>query len=547
MVERRIKQNLLRGAGLIIAAWVAFQVHVGPAYDLVIRNGQVIDGTGSRVIEADIAISNGRFVKVGEVSERGAREIEAHGRYVTPGWIDMMDQSGEVLLTSGLAENKLLMGVTTAIGGEGGTPVPAEEIPDYFRQLETQGISLNFGIYYNAFQAREAVVGDKEVVVNARDLAQMQDLVRAAMEAGVVGMSSATFYPPLSYMKTHELVALAKAMAPYGGIYAAHMRDESRALLSAVQEMITIGEAAGVPVEIFHFKNAYAPEWDRQVHEAITLINDARGRGLDIAADQYPYIAGGTGLDATVPTWVFAEGNDVAVERLADPAVRKRLKREISDPRSDRLVVSSGGWRNIVLAKAFSETYARYEGRNFEQIASELGRDAADAAWDIMLEALPERAYALYFMMSEQDVQTIMRQPWVSIGSDAGAAEVLGRVDALGLPHPRAYGTFPRIISRYVRELGVLSLEDAIRKMTSLPAARMKLSDRGVIREGYWADVVIFDYESIEDKASWEQPFLPPGGIEFVMVNGEIVIEQGKHTGRRPGQVVYGPGYRPDS
>lgn len=545
MLGKYLRRAALWRVGLLITACLAAGANSAPTYDLVIRNGQLIDGTGAGAVEADIAISDGRFVKIGEVSGRGVREIDAQGRYVTPGWIDMMDQSGEVLPLNGLAENKLLMGVTTAIGGESGTPVPVEEIPDYFRQLEAQGISLNFGTYYNAFQARQAVVGDKDVEVSEQDIAQMQALVRAAMEAGVVGMSSATFYPPLSYMKTHELVALARAIAPYGGIYAAHMRDESRELLSAVEEMITVAEAAGIPVEIFHFKNAYAPEWGRQVHQAIAMINSARERGVDIAADQYPYIAGGTGLDATVPTWVFAEGQEVAIQRLADTTVRDRLKREISDPGSDRLVVSSGGWQNIVLAKAYSDDYAPFEGRNFEEIAKALGRDPADAAWDIMLEALPERAYALYFMMSEEDVQTILQQPWVSIGSDAGAAEVLGQVDALGLPHPRSYGTFPRIISRYVRELAVLSLEEAVRKMTSLPASRLRLNERGVVKEGNWADVVIFDYAAIQDRATWSEPFLTPDGIDYVLVNGEIVVEQGRHTGSRPGRIIYGSGYQP--
>lgn len=516
-----------------------------PAYDMVIRNGRVIDGTGAPAIVADVAIRDGRFAKVGEVSGRGASEIDASGRYVTPGWIDMMDQSGEVLLKNGLAANKLLMGVTTAFGGEGGTPVPAEGIRDYFRTLETQGISLNFGSYYNAFQARKAVVGERDVAVDDNDIARMQAHMRTAMEAGAVGMSSAAFYPPSSFISTRELVALGEAVAPYGGIYAAHMRDESRNLLPAIEEMITVGEQAGIAVEIFHFKNAYAPRWGRAVHDAIAMIKAARDRGVDIAADQYPYIAGGSGIDATVPTRVFADGIETGLQRLADPAVREQLKREIADPHSDRMVASSGGWENIVLVRAYNEAYAPYEGQNFVDIGAALGLDPADAAWNIMLAARPERAYALYFMMSEQDVQTILRQPWVSIGSDAGAAETLGEVDAIGLPHPRAYGTFPRIIARYVRELGVLTLAEAVRKMTSLPAARMNLEERGTIREGNWADVVVFDYHSLRDNATWEEPLLTPSGIDYVLVNGEVVVEQGQHTGRRPGRVLYGPGYRP--
>ena len=513
-------------------------------YDIVIRNGRVLDGAGNPWSQADIAISDGRFVRVGTVSGSGTREIDASGMYVSPGWIDMMDQSGRVLLTNGRAANKVLMGVTSAIGGEGGTPVPTEGIREYFETLERQGISINFGTYYNTFQPRSAVVGDEDVEVTAEDLAAMKDLVRRAMEQGVVGLSSATFYPPSSFQKTDELVALVQAMAPYGGIYAAHMRDESRHLLEAIEEMITIGEAAGVTVEIFHMKNAYYPNWDREVHEAIALIDSARARGVAIAADQYPYTAGGTGIDATVPRWVFDQGMETALERLSDPTVRVRLKEEILDETSDRMVNLSGGWQNIRLVNAHNPQYERFHGQDFARIGEALGVDPADAAWDIMLEAVPKRAMALYFMMSEQDVRTIMQKPWVSIGSDAGSAAKLGEVDDIGLPHPRAYGTFPRIIAEYVRETGVLSLEDAIRKMTSWPAARMKLDGRGLIKEGLWADVVIFDLQSIQDRADWDEPLETPSGISHVLVNGEVVVDEGEHTGATPGKVLYGPGLK---
>ncbi|QIB67599.1 D-aminoacylase [Kineobactrum salinum] len=535
---------ILPSLAAVLLIMAAVTVQASADYDLVIRNGTVVDGSGRQATRADVAIKAGRFAKIGEVSGRGLREIDARGRHVSPGWIDMMDQSGEVLLKNGLAANKLLMGVTSAIGGEGGTPVPAEGIQGYFQALEQQGISLNFGIYYNAFQAREAVVGDADVAVSDADIAAMQQHMRTAMEAGAVGMSSAAFYPPASFMSTRELVELGKAIAPYGGIYAAHMRDESRNLLAAIEEMITVGEQAGIPVEIFHFKNAYAPHWNKTVHLAIEKIESARQRGVDIAADQYPYVAGGTGIDATVPTWVFAEGLDKGLERLADPEVREQLKAEIMDPHSDRMVANSGGWENIVLVRAYNPDYEQYEGMNFLEIGAALGLEPADAAWNIMLEARPERAYALYFMMSEQDVQTIMRQPWVSIGSDAGAAPKLGEVDDIGLPHPRAYGTFPRIIARYVRDQGLLTLEEAVRKMTSLPASRVKLEHRGTISEGNWADVVIFDYDNIQDNATWEDPLLTPSGIDYVLVNGQVVVEEGRHSGKRPGMVLYGPGHR---
>ncbi len=517
-----------------------------PIYDVVIRGGQVLDGTGSAAIQADVAIKDGRFVKIGNIEGRGSLELDAVGRYVSPGWIDMMDQSDSVLLKNGEAANKLLMGVTSAIGGEGGTPVPAGEIRKYFKTLEQQGISLNFGVYYSAFQARSAVVGEDNVKVTAAELVQMQDVMALAMEEGVVGMSSAAFYPPHSFMSTHELVELGKTTARYNGIYAAHMRDESRQLLGAIKEMITIGEQSGVDVEIFHFKNAFQPHWGTAISKAIDLIEDAQKRGVNIGADQYPYVAGGTGLDATVPTWVFANGEEEAAKVIADPVMRERMKKDILNPHSDRMVANAGGWKNVVLVNAQNPKYEHYHGKNFVQIGESLKRDPADAAWDIMLDALPERAYALYFMMSEQDVKTIMARPWVSIGSDAGAAEELGKVDDLGLPHPRSYGTFPRIIAKYVREDGVLTLEDAVRKMTSLPASRMKMQGRGVIAAGNWADVVVFDYAALQDRATWEEPFNTPTGIDYVLVNGELVVDHGKHTGQRPGKILYGPGYKPE-
>ena len=523
-----------------------------PHYDLVIRNGLVLDGTGRDAVEADVAIHEGRFVEIGDIDATANREIDATGRYVTPGWIDMMDQSGSVLLRNGLAENKLLMGVTTAIGGEGGFPVSASKIPEYFDTLETQGVSLNFGSYYSVSQARSLAVGDIDVEVTDDQLELMKQEMRIAMQAGAVGMSSAAFYPPSSYIRTRELIEMGRVVAEYNGIYAAHMRDESARLLDAIGEMITVSEESGVDTHIFHLKNAYAPNWGTGAVAAIELINSARARGVRIGADQYPYVAGGTGIDATVPTRLFTEGQARAFEMLADSAIRDQLKEEILDPSSSRMVNNSGGWQNIVLVNAHNRKYAQFLGKNFQEIGEALNLDPADAAWNIMSEAYAnqengsqgKRAMALYFMMSEDDVKTIMQQPWVSIGSDAGAAEQLGEVDGLGLPHPRSYGTFPRIIAKYVREDGVLSLPEAIRKMTSLPASDMKLIDRGTIAEGNWADVVVFDYDTIQDNSTWDKAIELPTGIDYVLVNGMVVIEEGTHNGNKPGKVIYGPGYQ---
>jgi N-acyl-D-amino-acid deacylase len=512
-------------------------------YDLVIRNGRVLDGAGNPWIVADVAIDKGRFVKIGKIAGRGRQEIDAKERYVSPGWIDMMDQSGRVLPENGLAENKLRMGVTTAIGGEGGTPVPAEKIPEYFAGLEKNGISINFGSYFSETQARMAVLGMVAREPTAEELEKMKAIMETAMRGGAMGMTTALIYPPSSYAKTEELVEVAKAAAKYGGIYASHIRGEGKELLEAVAEAIAIGERAGLPVEVFHLKAAYQPGWGRLMREAGKLIDQARARNVDVAADLYLYTAGGTGLEATIPSWAFEGGWEELLKRLGDPEIRARLKKEIAtgSPGWWNIVEAAGGWDGIVMVNARNAENARFNGKTMTQIAKEWGKEPADAAFDLVAQG-EGRVMAIYHMMSEQDVETALRFPWTSIGSDAGAARRAGEQDELGLPHPRSYGNFPRLIARYVRERGVLTLEEAIRKVTSWPATRMRLAGRGLIKEGCWADVVIFDYGRIQDRSTYEQPLLFPEGIDYVLVNGQVVIDHGKHTGARPGHVLYGPG-----
>jgi N-acyl-D-amino-acid deacylase len=517
-----------------------------PIYDVVIRHGRLLDGDGNPWVAADVAIKDGRFVKIGRVEGRGSREIDAQGDYVSPGWIDMMDQSGEVLLKNGLAENKLREGVTSAIAGEGGTPVPSAQVADYFKKLETQGISMNFGSYYGSGQARVEVMGDVAGHPTAQQMDAMKVHVDEAMRAGAMGIATALIYPPDSFQSTEDLIELARVAAKHGGIYASHMRDESAKLLQAIGESIEIGEKTGIQVEIFHFKGAYAPGWGKLVPEAGALIDAARARGVNIAADMYVYTAGGTGLDITVPNWVWEQGAQKGLERLKDPQIRERLKKEVaagSAPGWSNLVEASGGWDHIVLANAFNPKYDKYRFKSIAYIAKQLGQDPADVSWDIVLGAQPNRAMGLYFMMNEADIATALRWPWMSIGSDAGANEAPGKIDAIGLPHPRAYANFPRVISEYVKKRHVLTLEDAIRKMTSWPATRMRLYDRGVIREGLKADVTIFNEERINDVASYENPTAYPTGIDYVLVNGKLVIDQGRHTGAKPGQVLRGAGY----
>ncbi|MEN5392497.1 D-aminoacylase [Stenotrophomonas sp. TWI377] len=535
-----MKRTLLwAGVSMLFAANAA-----AADYDLVIRGGRVLDGAGNPWVRADVAVKEGRVVQVGQVPGKGTREIDATGRYVSPGFIDMMDQSGAALLKDGAAENKLRMGVTTLIGGEGGPPVPAAGMPGYFKQLETQGIAVNFGTYYSSTQARVHVMGDAAGAPTRKQLDAMGEQVKIAMEAGAFGISSALIYAPSSFQSTSDLVSLAKVAAQCDGFYATHMRDESEGVVKAIEEAIEIGEKGGVKVEIFHLKAAYAPEWGKLMPQALATINAARDRGVDVAADLYPYTAGGTGLEIIAPSWVWADGLEKGIERVRDPKVRERMKKEVaagSMPGWSNLVHASGGFQNVRLANSFSEKYRRFHGKTLAEIGAELNLDPADAAWDIALEGLPNRAVALYFMISEEDVQLALRQPWVSIGSDAAAAVNYGSDGAIGLPHPRAYGTFPRILAEYVKRRHVLTLEDAIRKMTSWPAQRMGLSDRGLIREGMRADIVLFDLDTLDDVASWDAPAGAPTGIETVIVNGVVSFEGGKHTGARAGSALRHP------
>src|SRR5215204_5680458 len=514
-----------------------------PVYDVVIRNGRVLDGAGNPWIAADVAVANGRFVRVGKIPGKGKREIDASGKYVSPGWIDMLDASGGVLQRNGLAESNLQMGVTTGIGGEGGTPVPAEKLTEYFTGLEKSGISMNFGTYYGATQARIAVIGEDARDPTPEELERMKLIVETAMKGGALGISTALIYPPASYSKTEQLVELAKVAGRYGGVYSSHVRGEGKELVEAIEEAITIGEKGGLPVEVYHLKAAYQPGWGTLMKQAGETIEKARARGVDVAADMYLYTAGGTSLSAVVPSWAADGGREKMLERLKDPAIRARLKNEVKtgSPGWWNIVEAAGGWKQVVLANSGNPEHKRFENKNIEQIAKEWNKEPADAAFDLIVES-GGRVGALYFMMSDSDVETAIKYPWISFGSDAAASAQLMDPNTVGNGHPRGYGNFPRVIAEYVRKKKVITLPEAIRKMTSWPATRLRLGSRGIIKEGNLADVVVFDYERIQDNATYEFPFRLPTGIDQVLVNGQVVVESGKHTSVRPGQILYGPG-----
>ena len=514
------------------------------AYDVVIRNGRVLDGAGNPWILADVAIKDGKFVKIGRVPERGTTEIDARGKYVSPGWIDMMDQSGGVLPRNGLAENKLRMGVTTAIGGEGGIPVPAaSRIPEYFAGLEKTGISINFGSYYSEAQARGAVLGASARAPNAAELDRMRAIMDTAMRAGAMGMTTALIYPPGSYAKTEELIEIAKVAAKYGGVYASHIRGEGPEVVQSVSELVTIAEKAGLPGEVFHLKVAHKPSWGILMDSVRRVVDAARARGVDVAADLYVYTAGGTGLEATIPSWAFEGGIDSLKARIANPATRARLKNEqkTGSPGWWNIVEAAGGWDGVVLVNARNPENAKYERKSLSEIARLMNKEPADAAMDLVAQGTG-RVMAIYHMMGEPDIETALKFPWTSIGSDAGAIMTLGQPDQTGLPHPRSFGNATRVIAEYVKKRHVLTLEEAVRKMTSWPATRMRLANRGLLKEGQWADVTIFDLDALQDKATYDDPMAFPTGIEYVLVNGVVTIDHDKHTGAKAGKVLYGPG-----
>ncbi|MEQ8742993.1 amidohydrolase family protein [Parasphingorhabdus sp.] len=534
-------------AALFTAAlWLIFNSAAeANEYDIVIRSGRVIDGTGAPGFFADVAIRDGYIVKIGKVIGRGDREIDAKGRVVSPGWVDIMDQSGSIFLTDARAPNKIRMGVTTAIAGEIAPPVAPNELAKYFDTLEKQGLVINFGTLYSLGEIRRRVMGDTSAAPSDIQLDQMKKQVACAMEQGALGVSSALVYPPGVFQTRDELTELSKVAASYGGFYASHIRDEGIGLVAAIEEAVAIGEAAGLPVEIYHLKAAYRPLGGELMSLAIAAIERARRRGVDVSANLYPYTAAATGLDVTIPPWVFADGKDKAIARLRDPEVRSLLKKQVAAGAGQgwsNFVASSGGWNNIILANPFSQKYERHRLRSIADIARDEAREPADLAWDIMLEGQPNRPLAFYFMMDEADVELALQASWTSIGTDAAAAAKLGEVDALGLAHPRSYGSFARVIAEYVKRRKVLTLEEAIRKMSSLPAGRAGLHDRGRIHVGLRGDLIVFDLETIKDHATWHDPTLPAVGVDYVLVNGELVLDAGHDTSARPGSVLRGKG-----
>jgi dihydroorotase/N-acyl-D-amino-acid deacylase len=535
-------------------------------FDLVITNGHIIDGTGSPWYSGDVGIRNGRIAAIGNLSAAArARTVDAEGKVVAPGFIDMLGQSETTILVDPRLPSKIYQGITTEITGEGGSAAPLNDTmlandrpgyahykvePDwrtfrqYFARLEKQGMGINLASYVGATQVRRMVLGDADVQPTPEQLEKMKALVREAMRDGAVGVSTALEYAPAPYSKTEEIIALASEASKFGGIYATHMRNEGSSVLEAIDEAVRIGREAHIPVEIWHFKVAGKENWGH-MPESIARVNRARAEGVDVTADTYAYTAWFNSMSAFVPAWAHDGGDAKLIERLKDPATRARIRKDMETPSKDwdNEWQEIGGPQDVMIGVVQNPELRKFQGKRLNEVAKALNEDSMDALFDILIQ---DKAYTdcAVFGMSEPDVALALRQPWVSVDNDSSGTSPEGILGE-DHPHPRAYGTFPRILRKYVREEKKLTLPDAIRKFSALPAQRLRLTDRGVLKQGMWADVVVFDPETVRDLATFDDPNRFSEGMEYVLVDGVPVIANGKMTGALPGKVLRGAGYAP--
>lgn len=562
-MSKHLRSALFLTLALLVATVTA---HAEGPFDIIIRNGHIIDGTGSPWYSGDIGIRNGHIAAIGFLGNaQASRTIDAHGMVVAPGFIDMLGQSELTILVNPHLPSKIFQGITTEFTGEGGSIAPLNDAiikadsvnyehykikPDwrtlrrYFARLEKQGMGINLGTYVGATQVRRMVLGDDNVQPAPAQLERMKALVRDAMRDGAVGVSTSLQYAPAPYATTEELIALASEASKFGGIYATHMRSEGSAITAAIDEAVRIGREAHIPVEIWHLKAAGKPQWG-EMPQIVAQIEKARASGVDISANTYAYTAWFNSFSAFIPPWAHDGGDAKMVERLKDPQMRARIRKDMETPSNDwdNEWQEITGPESILVCVVQNPQLLPLQGKSVADIARLWKKDAFDTIFDILIQDNAFTQVAV-FGMSEPDVTLALQQPWVSIDNDSqGTAPdgLLGQEH----PHPRAYGTFPRILRKYVREEKKLRLEDAIRKFSALPAQRMHLADRGVLKAGMWADVVIFDPATITDHATFENPNQLSEGMQYVLVNGVPVIEGGKPTNALPGKVLRGQGYKP--
>jgi N-acyl-D-amino-acid deacylase len=556
----RAAAAVLMAAGVLVPKSYA----AGGEYDLVIANGHIIDGTGSPWYAGDVAINAGRIAAIGNLSSASRkRTIDAHGMIVAPGFIDMLGQSELTVLVDPRLPSKIFQGITTEITGEGNSVAPMNDAiikeeqpqfhhyeikPDwrtfqqYFARAQKQGIGINMGHYIGATTVREMVIGYDNRAPSRDELKRMQSVVAEAMQQGALGLSTSLQYPPAPYAHTDELVALATTASQYGGVYATHMRSEGDAEMAALEETFRIGTEAHIPVEIFHLKVSGRRNWGK-APLVIRSIEAARARGVDVAADTYAYTAWENSFSAFIPPWAYDGGTDALIARLKDPAMRARIHNDMMTPSMDwdNEWLEIKGPQDILITAVVNKEMVKYQGKRVSEIAQEWHEDPIDAICDFLIKDLAGTSVAV-FGMDEPDVRLILQQPWVSVDNDAAGASLEGLL-ATEHPHPRAYGAFPRILHKYVRDEHALTLSDAIRKFSALPAQREHLVDRGVLKLGMWADLVVFDADAIHEVATFEDPNQLSIGMKYVLVNGIPVIDMGEMTGALPGQILHGPGF----
>lgn len=531
-----------------------------PDYDVLIKNGRIVDGTGNSWYQADIGIRGDRIETIGRLTgHTGALTIDAKGKAVSPGFIDMLGWSGMNLLVDGRAVSKVSQGITTEVIGEGVSVAPVNEkvmeerqafharhglnetwtdFNGYFALLESRGTSINVASFVGATQVRICVVGYDNRAPSDQELETMKQLVRTSMEQGALGVSTSLIYAPATYSTTQELIELTKVAAEFGGMYISHIRDEGDEgkQVEAIYEAADIAKAAGCPVEIWHLKVAGRRNWGNMI-DIVRVIGQLRTEGLDITADVYPYIASSNDLDASLPSWAHDGGREKLLARLADPADRKRMKEDMK-----KMYGGSGiPFEDIMISNVGKTELKSLEGRRLMSVATEWKKDPYDALFDLLLQD-SSRTGKITFSMSEQDLRMAMGQPWTSFCTDASLKALDGPFSE-GMPHPRAYGSMTRVLGRYVREERILTLEDAVRKMTSQPAQRVGLRDRGLLKPGFFADIVVFDPDSVTDLATFEQPHQYSRGVEHVLVNGKSVWNGTEWGGNYSGRALRGPGW----
>jgi N-acyl-D-aspartate/D-glutamate deacylase len=554
------RRSLVVLLGLIATSWSRPTTQA--PYDLIIAGGSVLDGNGTPEARADVAIRDGKIAGIGNLAAAQAKQrIDASGLLVAPGFIDMHNHSDYTILVEPKAESMIRQGVTTMVLGESRSAGPVKEganddprsradgakvdwttLGGYFQRLERDHMATNIASYVGEEQVWTYVKGYGQSAATPAELDEMKRLIAQAMEDGAMGLSTALLEPPSSLATTDNLIELAKVSKQYGGIYASHIRDEGERVFQAVDEAIQVGRGANIPVDILHMKIAHKKLWGR-IGEIIAMVQKARDEGRTVTANVYPYTAGQNNLSSIIPPWAHDGGREKMVERLRDPAARKRMHDEVLNgiPNWYNHYLATGdGWAGMILVSMQSDRNKPFQGKRMSELIAARGGDPVDVLFDLLVEeggSVP----TVFFHHSEPDMQLVLKQPWTSIGSDGSAVNPEGPTGR-SHPHPRYYGTFPRVLGRYVRELHVLTLPEAVRKMTSMNADKIGIKDRGRLREGLWADITIFDPARVIDRATFENPHQFPVGIEYVVVNGALTLEHERHTGALAGKVIYGPG-----